>query len=317
VTGGVAPQQVLEARQADLVALVSGFTPVTRKGAAHWALCPFHREGTPSFKIEAGRYFCFGCGQKGDAISFVRRVEAVGFRDAVERLATIGHPRSSAGPRQMISLLPDDGLRAGRALAIWHQTADLPGSPGWEYLRMRGVDLDALPSSIVQCLRWHNRCPWEGSRHGALVALYTDIATGEPRAIHRTAVTRDGRKVGRKVLGPKKGCVIRLWPDDFVTHGLTVGEGIETVLAAATNIKHRGTLLRPAWAAGDAANLATLPVLNGIDALTILVDHDASGTGQKAAAQCATRWTNAGCEVARLIPRTVGADFADIAGGAP
>jgi Toprim domain len=107
----------------------------------------------------------------------------------------------------------------------------------------------------------------------------------------------------------RSGCVIRLWPDDAVNEGLAIGEGIETTLAAATRIEHRGTLLRPAWATGSAGNMATFPVLAGIEALTILVDHDASGTGQKAAEACAQRWRNAGREVIRLMPGDMGADF--------
>ena len=82
------------------------------------------------------------------------------------------------------------------------------------------------------------------------------------------------------------GCVIRLWPDEDVAEGLVIGEGVETTLAAATRITRRGTLLRPAWAAGSKDNLARFPVLAGIDVLTILVDNDENGAGQRAAAKC-------------------------------
>jgi hypothetical protein len=114
--------------------------------------------------------------------------------------------------------------------------------------------------------------------------------------------------------GPIKGCVIRLWPDEWVTLGLVLGEGIETVLAAATRIEYRGTLLQPAWAAGNANNLEEFPILSGIEALTVLVDHDKNGRGQRATAECARRWTAAGREVIQLIPRIPGRDFADMVG---
>ena len=54
-----------------------------------WAPCPFHTEKTPSFHVDdrQGFYYCFGCHAKGDAISFVRETENVGFMDAVEILA--------------------------------------------------------------------------------------------------------------------------------------------------------------------------------------------------------------------------------------
>ncbi|MFB9376253.1 DNA primase [Kineococcus gynurae] len=52
-------------------------------------LCPFHDERTPSFSVRPalGRWHCFGCGERGDVIDFVQRLDGLGFADAVERLA--------------------------------------------------------------------------------------------------------------------------------------------------------------------------------------------------------------------------------------
>ena len=54
-----------------------------------WAPCPFHQEKTSSFHVDdkKGYYYCFGCHAKGDAISFVRETENVGFMEAVQILA--------------------------------------------------------------------------------------------------------------------------------------------------------------------------------------------------------------------------------------
>jgi len=54
-----------------------------------WAPCPFHQEKTASFHVDdrKGFYYCFGCHAKGDAISFVKETENVGFMEAVEILA--------------------------------------------------------------------------------------------------------------------------------------------------------------------------------------------------------------------------------------
>jgi putative DNA primase/helicase len=212
----------------------------------------------------------------------------------------------------------EDTARTRRALAIWNETADPHGTPVWRHLAARGIALGNLPSRIGALLRWHPHCPWGrgGARHGCMVALWTDAVSGEPRAIHRTAITDAGAKVGRKTLGPNAGCVIRLWPDGEVERGLVIGEGIETTLAAATRIQHRGTLLTPAWATGDAGHLENFPILPGIEALTILVDHDENGRGQHATAECSRRWTVAGREVTQLIPRIPGKDFADLVGEA-
>lgn len=54
-----------------------------------WAPCPFHQEKSASFHVDdrKGFYYCFGCHAKGDALSFVRETENVGFMEAVEILA--------------------------------------------------------------------------------------------------------------------------------------------------------------------------------------------------------------------------------------
>lgn len=73
----------------DLVALISEYVPLRRQGARFLGLCPFHSEKTPSFGVSRGKnfYYCFGCQATGDAITFLRHVEGLGFMEAVERLA--------------------------------------------------------------------------------------------------------------------------------------------------------------------------------------------------------------------------------------
>jgi hypothetical protein len=55
-----------------------------------------------------------------------------------------------------------------------------------------------------------------------------------------------------------------------------------------------------------------LPVLAGIETLTLLVDNDANGRGQEAAAKCAARWAAAGRTVIRLTPKKPDTDFNDL-----
>ena len=47
-----------------------------------FALCPFHKEKTPSMKIDRNRYHCFGCGEDGDIFEFVQRMEGISFKEA-------------------------------------------------------------------------------------------------------------------------------------------------------------------------------------------------------------------------------------------
>ena len=136
-----------------------------------------------------------------------------------------------------------------------------------------------------------------------MVALFRDALTNKPDRIDRTALALDATKLDRMSLGPTKGSVIKLWPDEDVTTGLVIGEGIETTLAAATRISHRGTRLQPAWAAGSATNLANFPVLTGVEFLTVLIDHDANGEGQRAASHAIWRWRDAGREAVGPHPK--------------
>ena len=73
----------------DLVALISEYVPLRRQGARFLGLCPFHQEKSPSFGVSRGKnfYYCFGCQAAGDAITFLRHVEGLGFMEAVEKLA--------------------------------------------------------------------------------------------------------------------------------------------------------------------------------------------------------------------------------------
>jgi DNA primase len=74
---------------ADMVAVVSGRTQLRKTGGRYLGRCPFHEERTPSFSVNATDklYYCFGCGAKGDLITFVRETEQLDFAGAIEWLA--------------------------------------------------------------------------------------------------------------------------------------------------------------------------------------------------------------------------------------
>ena len=74
----------------DLADLISSYgVQVRTAGASKKACCPFHHEKTPSFSINESRgfYHCFGCGESGDAIKFVQKMEGLTFVEAVRKLA--------------------------------------------------------------------------------------------------------------------------------------------------------------------------------------------------------------------------------------
>jgi DNA primase len=73
---------------ADFVDVVSARTQLRKAGARYTGRCPFHEERTPSFSVNAvdKLYYCFGCGAKGDLITFVRETEGLDFAGAIEWL---------------------------------------------------------------------------------------------------------------------------------------------------------------------------------------------------------------------------------------
>jgi len=56
-----------------------------KRGRLWWSCCPFHRERTPSFAVNPDRqsFYCFGCGEKGDVISFIQKIRNLSFKDAL------------------------------------------------------------------------------------------------------------------------------------------------------------------------------------------------------------------------------------------
>jgi len=76
-------------RRTDIVELIGSYLPLKAAGRTHKALCPFHTEKTPSFIVNPERqiFHCFGCGEGGDAITFLMKHERLTFPEAARYLA--------------------------------------------------------------------------------------------------------------------------------------------------------------------------------------------------------------------------------------
>lgn len=144
---GLIPQRFVEdlLDRIDLAELIGSRVTLKKAGANYKACCPFHDEKTPSFNVrpDKGFYHCFGCGAHGDAISFVRELEGLGFTEAVEELAKragmeVPYDQSAKREQQQARTLTDALDFASR----FYQGA-LTGQAGAyarDYLSQRGLD---------------------------------------------------------------------------------------------------------------------------------------------------------------------------------
>lgn len=85
------PEEIIEEikEKNDVVDVIGQYLQLKSTGTSHKALCPFHNEKTPSFNVSREKQFfkCFGCGEGGDVIGFVMKMENLDFIEAVKLLA--------------------------------------------------------------------------------------------------------------------------------------------------------------------------------------------------------------------------------------
>jgi DNA primase len=154
---GIRDDDITKVREAtDIVALISERIALKKAGRRFVGLCPFHNEKTPSFSVNAeeGLYYCFGCQEAGDAITFVRKLDGLDFPEAVERLAAragITVQYDSAGvskDRQRKQRLAE---AVEEAIAFYHRILlEHPdGGRARGYLRSRGFDGDAARRFVL------------------------------------------------------------------------------------------------------------------------------------------------------------------------
>jgi hypothetical protein len=272
--------------------------------------CPSHDDEHPSLSLrdgENGRLLvhCFSCCDRLDVLAALRQ----------RRL--LDSPRSSRPnvlPKQPHKV---DEAQQQRTLAhvekLWKEARSIINTPWQTYplQRPHRCSPNAGPwrASLASEMRVGT-----GQLHRRIVARCSDVRSSALRGLWRRQLTGDKPHS----LGPQKGFVIQLWPDDMATIGSVHREGPETVASAALWIEHKGTPLQPARAAGCCDNMVNFPMLPGIRALTLLVDHDGAyetepnGRGQAAADRCAQRWAAAGREATMLTLSTRGLDFNEI-----
>ncbi|MDR3745724.1 MAG: DNA primase [Acidobacteriaceae bacterium] len=141
-------------QQVDIVRIIGDYLKLRKTGAQNYTgLCPFHKEKTGSFSVNAthGYYYCFGCHEKGDVFNFVMKMEGLSFPEAVRSVAT---KAGIALPKREFSS-PEDAREAGirRQLIDLHEAATQyfeaqlrapEAARAREYLTGRGISAETI-----------------------------------------------------------------------------------------------------------------------------------------------------------------------------
>src|SRR6266542_1461500 len=149
----IPPDKLEQIRAAsDIVEVIGAVLPLKRAGANFTALCPFHREKSPSFNVNPTRqiFHCFGCHKGGDVFTWVREYENLSFAEAVKRLADrasiplefdqqAGEPQARHLKEMLLQMHEQIAQRWQHALA-----RDLAAQLARDYLARRGVSEEAV-----------------------------------------------------------------------------------------------------------------------------------------------------------------------------
>jgi DNA primase len=136
----------------DIVDVIGSYLPLKRAGANFTALCPFHKEKTPSFNVNPHKqiFHCFGCHKGGDVFTFVEEYESIGFGDSVRRLAErakIPIEQDASPGEQQVRHLKDQLLEIHEKIAQRWQNClqnEAAGQLARDYLKKRGVGEEAI-----------------------------------------------------------------------------------------------------------------------------------------------------------------------------
>ncbi len=180
---GTIPPATLERIRAasDIVDVVGSYLPLKRAGANFVALCPFHKEKTPSFNVNPHKqiFHCFGCHKGGDVFTFVKEYENIGFVDAVRRLAErakIPLEFDQTPGEQQSRHLKDQLLQIHEQITQRWQNCLLNEASGQiarDYLTKRGVSAEAVKLFRIGAApeAWDDTVNWAKSKNHDLTLV--------------------------------------------------------------------------------------------------------------------------------------------------
>jgi DNA primase len=124
----------------DIVDFIGQYVKLQKAGANYKALCPFHKEKTPSFFVSPSRqiFHCFGCGAGGDVITFLMKIENLEFKDAVKILAEKAGVKITYDKPE-VQELKNKLLEINKKAAEFYHQQLLSNKEALDYLNKRGI----------------------------------------------------------------------------------------------------------------------------------------------------------------------------------
>jgi len=165
----------------DIVDVIGSYLPLKRAGANFTALCPFHKEKSPSFNVNPHKqtFHCFGCHKGGDVFEFVKEYENIGFMHAVRRLAeraNIPLEFENSPGEQQSRHLKDQLLDIHEQLTQRWQNClanEAAGQNARDYLTQRGVTEEAIKLFRIGAAPelWDDTVNWAKSKNFDLATV--------------------------------------------------------------------------------------------------------------------------------------------------
>ena len=151
---GSIPEDKIEEirRRTDIVSLIGEYVTLKKAGKNYLGLCPFHREKTPSFTVSPDKqmFYCFGCSEGGNGVSFLMKLNHLTFPEAVRHLAgkvgVVIPDRPQSREERERSTLGEQIRRVnGLAADYFVRALQSPAGEGARaYLRDRGIEAEAI-----------------------------------------------------------------------------------------------------------------------------------------------------------------------------
>ncbi|MFA5182133.1 MAG: DNA primase [Syntrophales bacterium] len=154
MTKGSIPEDKIDEikRRINIVDLVSEFVSLKQAGRSYTGLCPFHKEKTPSFTVSPDKqiFYCFGCGEGGNALAFVMKINGLTFPEAIRYLAKktgVNLPDRPLSRQEKEQLTLKERMLRLHALVADYYISRLKGKEGQKaqlYLKNRDIGAEAL-----------------------------------------------------------------------------------------------------------------------------------------------------------------------------